>query len=103
MSGYAHAYIHRGSIGNEAVARAFIQATEPEIDRLYEQGTIEGYQLVYVDSPEEAERELVLTTRVAPFAADRFPYVYVRIQPKEGDSGDVFDARLAELDCPRIA
>ena len=103
MSGYAHAYVHRGSIGNAAGARAFIAATEPEIEQLYARGTIEGYQLAYVDSAEEAEKELVLTSRVAGLVAERFPYVYVRIQPKEGDPGDVFDARLAALDCPRIA
>jgi hypothetical protein len=103
VSDYAHAYVHRGSIGDEARARAFIAATEPEIDRLYEQGMIEGYQLVFVGSAEEAEHELVLTSLVASIAADRFPYVYVRIQPKDGDAGDAFDAQLAALDCPRVA
>jgi hypothetical protein len=103
MSGFAHAYVHRGSIGNEAGARAFIAATEPEIERLYDQGSIEGYQLAYVDSAEEAEKELVLTSRIASLVAERFPYVYLRIQPKDGDPGEAFDARLAALDCPRIA
>ncbi len=103
MSGYAHAYVHRASIGNEASARAFIAATEPEIAKLYDQGAIEGYQLAYVDSAEEAEQELVLTTRVAPLVAGHYPYVYVRIQPKDGDPGDTFDAQLAALGCPRVA
>ena len=102
MSGYAHAYLHRDSIGDSEACRGFIRTTEATIERLYNDGRIDGYQLLYIENTEDAEHEFVLTTLVAPFTDGRFPYVYVRVQPCEGAPTHSLDAQLADLGCARI-
>jgi hypothetical protein len=100
-SSFAHAYVHRDSIGDLARCQQHIQQTEPIIDGLYQAGQLEGYQLLLIETADEAADELVLVSRVAPVTAGRFPYVYTRVQLADGVALDI-DTLLADRAYTRV-
>ena len=101
MSGFAHAYVHRDSIGDRTACERHLDEAEPLIDRLHAAGRITGYQLLLVGDDLEARDELVLTTRVEPVTGGHFPYVYTRVQPTEGIDVDL-DAFMDRLGYTRV-
>jgi len=98
-SNFATSYIHNQSTGNFDSCKRYQDSVGDIIQNLFDQGQIMGFQMIIIENESQELNELIPSHD--HIVKDKYPYLFIRIQPNEDGTLDV-DELMNQHDSTKI-